>query len=204
VRQDNYVAGIMFNVVILGRPGSGKGTQASRIEAQYGLQHLSTGEMLRTAIRQGTPLGRQIAERIDSGNFVSDELAISLVKQSLLPASQSGHVFDGVPRNVVQAPLLSDLLEEYNSQVDVAIELSVDSEIVRERLLARASREGRVDDTGETISHRLSIYETETAPLIDYYRQQHRLMSVDGTQSPDRVFGIIQTGLNELMAADAG
>lgn len=187
-----------MNVVMLGLPGAGKGTQSKRIELQFGLRHLSTGDLLRSEKQRGTPLGRAIAERIDSGNYVTDELVISLVAQALKVSAAKGYVFDGVPRTISQDRMLSDLLAQFNMQIDLAIELRVSREVARKRLSDRASIEGRTDDTAETIRHRLEVYEAETAPLIDYYRTQGVLRSVDGRKTPDEVLALVGETLGEI------
>ncbi|MEX0820415.1 MAG: adenylate kinase [Pirellulaceae bacterium] len=185
-----------MNVVVLGRPGAGKGTQSKRIEKHFGLRHLSTGELLRAAKQQDTPLGRQIADRIDQGNLVTDELAMSLVEQTIKPQPHCGYVFDGIPRTLNQGRMLSDLLAGLGTQVDLAIELHVGQEMVRDRLLERATKEGRGDDTLQTIRQRLAVYEAQTSPLIAFYREAGLLRSVDGAGSPDEVFELIRRQLD--------
>lgn len=187
-----------MNVVMLGLPGAGKGTQSKRIELQFGLRHLSTGDLLRSEKQRGTPLGRAIAERIDSGNYVTDELVISLVAQALKVSTPKGYVFDGVPRTISQDRMLSDLLAQFNMQIDLAIELRVSREVARKRLSDRASIEGRTDDTAETIRHRLEVYEAETAPLIDHYRTQGILRTVDGRKTPDEVLALVREAVGEI------
>ncbi|MEO8493443.1 MAG: adenylate kinase [Planctomycetota bacterium] len=192
-----------MNVVMLGRPGAGKGTQSKSIASQRGLRHLSTGELLRTAKQQDTPLGRRIAQRIDAGDFVTDELAMSLVEQAMQSPSQLGYVFDGIPRTLGQDSLLSDSLAKLGNKIDLAILLDVGEETVRNRLLNRAAIEGRHDDTVETIGHRLAVYETETSPLVDCYRQQGVLRSIDGSGTPEDVLCLVLAALDEMTPGEA-
>lgn len=192
-----------MNVVVLGRPGAGKGTQSERITSYRGLRHLSTGDLLRSAKHQDTPLGRQIAQRIDAGDFVTDELAMSLVEQAMQPPSRLGYVFDGIPRTVRQSQLLADLLAQLGSRIDLAIHLDVGEDLVRTRLLERAKIEGRRDDTAETIERRLAIYEAETAPLVEGYRQLGVLRSIDGSAAPDDVFELVMGTLDELTTGES-
>jgi adenylate kinase len=187
-----------MNVVMLGLPGAGKGTQSKWIELQLGLRHLSTGDLLRSEKQRDTPLGRLIAERIDRGNYVTDELAISLVAQAVNIPVPKGYVFDGVPRTISQDRMLSDLLAQFNMKIDLAIELQVSREVARTRLSDRASIEGRTDDTAETIGRRLEVYEAETAPLIDHYRTQGILRTVDGRKTPDEVLELLRESLGEI------
>ena len=181
-----------MNVVILGRPGAGKGTQGKRIANLFGLQHLSTGDTLRSARRQGSSLGRQIAELIDGGNFVSDELALKLVEQELLASNSSGMIFDGIPRTVRQCGMLDELLEAHGKRIDLVVELDVSEEIARRRLLKRANLEGRADDNAQAIGHRFEVYDTETLPLVELYGSRGLLSSIDGSVLPDNVFASVK------------
>ncbi len=193
-----------MNVVMLGRPGAGKGTQSKRIASLRGLRHISTGDLLRSAKQQDTPLGRQIAQRIDAGDLVTDELAISLVEQAMKPPSRPGYVFDGIPRTIGQDRMLSDLLAKLGAKIDLVIRLDVGEATVRARLLGRAADEGRDDDTPATIGHRLAVYDAETAPLVDFYRRQGVLRSIDGSGTPDEVFELVLATLDEATAGGAG
>lgn len=191
-----------MNIVILGRPGAGKGTQSKLIEQRFGLSHLSTGDLLRSAKDQDTPLARKISARIDRGNFVSDELIMSLVEAEIRQGQQVGYIFDGIPRNVSQAKLLAHLLGELSCQVDVAIELCVDDKTVRQRLLDRAKLEHRKDDNDETITHRLAVYQVETAPLIQHFQEAGVLSQIDGDGTPERVFAAIEKVVSQLESDD--
>lgn len=176
-------------ITLIGPPGSGKGTQSSRLTKQLGIPHLSTGELLREAKREGSSRSRAIAERIDAGQLVSDELIFELVDERLSsPMYQAGCLLDGVPRTLSQARMLNDLLRARGTKLDHAVALIAPQEDLVQRLLARALTEGRTDDTPETINRRMQIYDWETAPLLDYYRLHKllRLVSAEGT--PDEVF----------------
>ncbi|MBP89795.1 MAG: adenylate kinase [Planctomycetaceae bacterium] len=181
-------------VVLIGRPGVGKGTQSKRLAELLGSQHIATGELLRDAQRQGTPLGKQVGELIDNGNLVPDELVIDLVRERLEDASANqGCIFDGIPRTVHQAGLLENLLVERGDRVGLAMELVVPEQLATDRMLQRAKAEGRADDTPETIKHRMQVYTEQTHPLVNYYQQAGVLQSLDGSGSPDEVFEVIKT-----------
>ncbi len=187
-----------MNIVILGRPGAGKGTQAKLIETRFGLVHLSTGDLLRSAQSQDTDLAREISERIDRGNFVSDELIMSVVEEELSRRSCQGLVFDGIPRTEKQAHLLDELQGKLGLTTDAIIELRVDDETARQRLLDRGQKEQRKDDNAETIAHRLEVYERETVPLIQYYEGCGHLTQIDGTRSPAAVFRAVEESIVKL------
>lgn len=193
-----------MNVVILGRPGAGKGTQLKRVAAWRGLQYLSTGDLFRSEKQRHTSLGRQIAQRIHAGHFVPDELAISLVEPAMSPPSQGGYVFDGIPRTVRQHGMLSDLLKSLGAKIDFVILLDVDEEKVRGRLRKRAEVEGRCDDNLETIGHRLAVDECESIALVDFYRQHRLLRSIDGCGTPEQVFEPVLATLDETTPGGAG
>lgn len=188
-----------MNVVILGRPGAGKGTQAKRIASVSGLRHLSTGDLLRAATTSNSPLGESIAKLIDNGNFVTDEMAIELVEEAIVSSSGSGRLFDGIPRTIAQSQMLDDLLASFGETIDLAIELAVPEKLAKTRLIERAKLEGRRDDNEETIRHRMKVYEAETAPLINHYRQRSLLKSVDGSGTPDEVFELVKLSCGDAI-----
>ncbi len=190
-----------MNIVILGRPGAGKGTQAKLIEDHFGLVHLSTGDLLRSAQSQDTNLAREISQRIDRGNFVSDELIMSVVEQELSRRPSKGYIFDGIPRTENQAQLLDDLLEKLGLSAGVVIELRIDAETARQRLLDRGQKEHRKDDNAETIAHRLEVYKSETEPLIRHYQTSGKLTQIDGAGSPKAVFGLIRELIDQTSAS---
>jgi adenylate kinase len=183
-------------LILIGPPGCGKGTQSQRLVDALGIPHLSTGEMLREAIRQQTPLGRRVDTTLREGQLVSDPLILELVEQRLeRPDCRRGCLFDGFPRTLEQAEQLDRLLGERASAVDAAIELAVaDEELIR-RVTQRARAESRADDHPETLRRRLDVYRTATAPILAYYAQRGVLCTVDGEGTPDDVFQRIRQRL---------
>lgn len=170
----------MTKLIFLGPPGAGKGTQAQILAEELGIPHISTGEILRKAIAQQTPLGIKAKSYVDKGDLVPDELILDLVKDRLSQEdTQKGWLFDGFPRNVSQAKFLDDLLNQLNKACDYVINLDVADEILIKRLLAR----GRKDDNEETITNRLQVYRQQTAPLIDYYQKKNLLKLVNGDRT---------------------
>jgi adenylate kinase len=172
-------------LVIFGRQGSGKGTQCARLVEAFGPVHISTGDMLRAAVAEGTEFGRRAQEVMDAGDLVSDEIINGIVAERLaLPdVVQNGFLLDGFPRTPAQATALNALLEEAETSLDLAINLDVSIEVVTERMVAR----GRADDSPEGIAQRLSLYEQETAPLFSLFADQGILKIVDGDGTEDEV-----------------
>ena len=162
-----------MNVILLGAPGSGKGTQSAFLVEKYGLTHLSTGDLLRAEIAAASKLGLKAKAIMDAGELVSDDIVIGMIAKRL---NDKGALFDGFPRTIAQAEALDKLLAEKGQKIDMAIELQVDDEEIVKRLLAR----GRSDDNEETIRNRLAVFNKQTAPLIKYYRDQGKLKSVHG------------------------
>lgn len=175
-------------LVLLGRQGSGKGTQGTRLAAYFQIAHISTGEMLRNAIKLGTPVGRVVKDIIDQGRLVDDELIGSLVKGRLgeTDARTRGYLLDGFPRTLPQAHALDEIARA--RPINVVIDLEVPRDIVLARLSARLAVENRADDSPAAVERRLALYEEQTAPLISHYRKQGVLATVDGVGSPDEVF----------------
>ena len=163
-----------MNIILLGAPGSGKGTQAAFLIEKHGLTHLSTGDMLRAEIAAGSDLGKQAKAIMENGQLVSDEIVIAMIAARL---SDKGALFDGFPRTIAQAEALDKLLAGRGSQIDAVIELQVGNEEIVQRMLAR----GRSDDNEATIRQRLAVFEAQTKPLTAYYRQQGKLRSIDGS-----------------------
>lgn len=184
-------------VVLIGRPGVGKGTQSKRLASFLDLQHITTGELLRDAAREGTKLGKRLATLIDNGDLVPDDLVMDLVRQRLQQADCSGCIFDGIPRTLDQADLLADLLAESGNQVDLAMELTVDEDEAIRRMLHRADQEGRSDDNPDTINHRMGVYRQLTEPLLKYYAADGVLRTLDGSGNPDDVFELIKACATE-------
>ncbi|MGA0148489.1 MAG: adenylate kinase [Ilumatobacteraceae bacterium] len=177
-----------IRLVLLGRQGSGKGTQGARLAVHYGIAHISTGDMLRSAIKNATPVGKAVKEIIDNGGLVNDELMGSLVQGRLgePDARTHGYLLDGFPRTLPQAIALDDIARA--RPINVVVDLEVPRELVIERLTARRAAEQRADDAPEAVERRLALYEEQTAPLIAHYRKQGVLAVVDGVGSPDDVF----------------
>jgi adenylate kinase len=180
---------VTLRLVILGRQGSGKGTQGARLATHFEIAHISTGEMLRNAIRNATPLGKAVKEVLDAGRLVDDELMGSLVQGRLgeTDARTRGYLLDGFPRTLPQAQMLDDIARV--RPINIVVDLEVPRELVIERLNARREAEHRTDDSPAAVEQRLALYEEQTAPLIAHYRRQGVLAVVDGVGSPDEVFG---------------
>jgi adenylate kinase len=171
-------------VIFLGPPGSGKGTQAEILAELLDIPHISTGEILRSAIANATPLGQKAKSYMDQGELVPNDLILNLVRERLhLSDTQNGWILDGFPRSVPQATFLEQLLGEINHTSPCVIDLEVPDEILITRLLSR----GRQDDTEETIRRRLEVYQEQTAPVTEYYRQKGTLHLVDGNRLPEEV-----------------
>ena len=188
-----------MNILLLGPQGSGKGTQAKRISAEYAIPHIATGDMLRAAIEAGTPLGRQVAPILESGQLVPDELMIDLIRERLEePDTAPGFILDGFPRTTPQADALDAMLRGIGRELTIVFALQVSDEICIERLLKRAREEGRPDDTPEAIRTRLELYHRETEPLIEHYRAQGYLVTIHADGTPNQVFAEIQAGLEQL------
>ena len=183
-------------VILIGPPGCGKGTQSRRLVQLLKVPHLSTGDMLRAARSQKSPLGRKVADCMDQGKLVSDELIMDIVADRLhKPDCGAGCLFDGVPRTIVQADSLGQMLAKSDRAIDKVVELRVDPEELMRRMLNRAKIEGRADDNEETIRHRMEVYAAETKPLIDYYEQRGKLNVIEGTGTPEEVFARISAAL---------
>ena len=182
-----------MRLVFIGPPGAGKGTQCKRLVELLSIPHLSTGEMLRAVKKQDSALSRWVASHIDSGKLAPDHLVMRIVAQKLASDECiNGALFDGFPRTLIQAQLLDDHLAETGLVLDMALELKVKEEELIQRILKRAQVDGRADDNYETIRERLNVFNTQTAPLTEYYASQGKLETVDGMQSPDKVFEDIQ------------
>ena len=185
-------------MVILGRQGSGKGTQSLRLAAQYGCVHLSTGDVLRAAVEAGTELGQQAAGIMNAGGLVGDDIMIPLVAERVAkPDIMAGGVLlDGFPRTADQANGLEAMLAELGQELTIAINLDVPVEEVTTRMVAR----GREDDTEEAIARRLSLYEEQTAPLLDWFAERGLLATIDGLGEEDQVFSRLREAIDGRMA----
>jgi len=182
-----------MRIVLLGAPGSGKGTQGEKLVAHYGIPKISTGDALRAARKAGTPLGKKAQAAMDAGELVADEIVIGIVEERLAePDAVKGFILDGFPRNIAQAEVLEKMLQRLGQPpIDKAVHLTVDDEEIVQRLLARAIKEGRVDDKEDVIRHRIRVYNAETRPLLDFYDRQKKLVSVVGTGTLEDIFARI-------------
>ncbi|ACV23333.1 adenylate kinase [Slackia heliotrinireducens] len=207
-----------MNIVLLGAPGAGKGTQAAKLVAEYGTAHISTGDILRAAVRDQTELGKQAKAFMDAGDLVPDSLIIDLMNERLQqPDCETGFILDGFPRTTAQAVALDALLSEIKRPLDAALLVDVDPEVIVKRLSARRCCKDcgnigtaadascpkcggemyqRDDDNEATVRNRLDVYAKSTAPLVDYYRGKDLLISVDGDRPVDDVYADVKKGLN--------
>jgi adenylate kinase len=190
-------------VLLLGPQGSGKGTQAQRIAAEFEIPHIATGDMIRSMKQEETPLGRELKAVYDRGDLVADDLMIRLIEDRLRRDDASrGFVLDGFPRTMAQAEALDDLLLELGRDLDVVLDFQVpDPETLLGRLLKRAAEESRSDDTPEAIARRLALYYDQTAPLIEYYRSKHgNVVGIHADRTVDEVYREIQQSLDQVGA----
>jgi adenylate kinase len=191
----------MLNLIIFGAPGSGKGTQSELMIAKYGLDYISTGNVLRAAIKEGTELGQIAQSYINQGQLVPDDLIIKLISSFLDEKSDSkGVLFDGFPRTIPQAKALKEMLNERGTDISVLIDLQVDDQELIKRLLERGKTSGRSDDNIDTIKSRLDVYHTQTAPLATYYISEEKYSAIKGVGSIEeisqRINEVIQLAMN--------
>jgi adenylate kinase len=188
-----------LNILLLGPQGAGKGTQGRLISSEYGIPHIATGDILRSAIAAGTPLGRDIQPIYDAGRLVPDEIMIELIRDRLAEDdTREGFVLDGFPRTAVQAEALDAMLAEIERPLTLVFEFQLPEEVAVERLLRRAQEEGRVDDTPEAIRMRLHLYRELTEPLIEHYRARGSLVGVHADRPVEDVFAEIQQALDRV------
>ena len=181
-----------LNIVLLGGPGVGKGTQAAKLREFYTIPHLSTGDVLREARAKGTELGKKAGEYMDAGRLLPDDIILGIVKEKFAtPDMQKGFLLDGFPRTIPQAEGLDAILTGMGKKLDAVVSIEVSDDIIVDRLLKRAEIEGRPDDNRETIRQRLQVYYDQTAPLKSYYQKQGVLKTVDGVGGIDDVFNRI-------------
>ena len=183
----------MIKVVFLGPPGAGKGTQAVRIAKKYNVPHISTGDILRAAVKEGTELGKLAKSYMDRGELVPDDVIIGIIRERLSQPDvrERGFILDGFPRTIAQAEALDELLAKMELPLDKVIYLNVDDEEIVKRLLAR----GRADDTEEVIRNRLKVYREQTAPLVDYYTEKGLLVEIYGVGEIEEITKKIEESL---------
>jgi adenylate kinase len=195
----------MLNIVLFGPPGAGKGTQSQKLIAQYNLVHLSTGDLLRAQIAEGTELGLKAKKLMDEGDLVPDEVVIGMIGNALSKNQQAaGFIFDGFPRTVAQAESLDQLLAQHNTKVACMIALEVGEEELVKRLLERGKTSGRPDDQDETkIRRRVTVYNTETAQVAGYYAGQQKFHALNGIGEIEAIYTQICALIDQHKAADA-
>ena len=192
-----------MNLLVLGPQGSGKGTQAARLSEAHGIPHISTGEMFRAAIEDGTDLGRRVEPILAAGDLVPDDLTVSLIRARLAePDAERGFVLDGFPRNLAQAEGLDKMLAEIGRELDAVLFFDISDEVSVERLRGRAKEEGREDDTPEAIARRLEIYHDQTEPVVERYRATGKLVPLHAERSIEQVANEIAEAL-ELLDEEA-
>ena len=190
----------MLNIILFGAPGCGKGTQAARLAEHYDLYHISTGEVLRGEIAAGTELGETAKNIIDKGHLIPDELMISILASKLDSlAGGNGVIFDGFPRTIAQAEALKAMLNERGQDVVAMIELDVPEEELMTRLLKRGQETGRADDNEETIKRRLVVYNEQTSPLKEWYKNDGKHCYINGLGELDRIFADIVAAIDSKM-----
>lgn len=179
----------MLNIILSGAPGSGKGTQSDLLVKKYGLQHLSTGDVLRAEIATGSALGHQIDALISKGNLVPDDMMYGVIENYIasLPKDCKGTIFDGYPRTVAQAAALTHLLKKYNMDA-LMIDMLVDEQLLIQRLIDRGKVSGRADDNLNTIRHRIAVYHNQTEPIAHYYLHKGNYFAVNGNHTMADVF----------------
>jgi len=193
---------VPLDVLLLGVQGSGKGTQAKRLASEYGLAHIATGDMLRAAMADGTPLGQRVKPIYDAGDLVPDDLMIDLIRERLSQSdTEAGFILDGFPRTMPQAAALDSMLAEIDRPLTVVLELQVPDEVAIERLRKRAVDEGRSDDTPEAITKRIELYHEQTKPLVFHYRQAGNLVGIHGDRPENEVFAEIQETVEQARVA---
>ncbi len=189
----------MLNIVIFGAPGSGKGTQSERIVEKYGINHISTGDVLRAEIKNGTELGKTAKGYIDQGLLIPDELMIDILASVFDSFKDSkGVIFDGFPRTIAQAEALKKMLAERGQDVSVMVDLDVPEEELMVRLIKRGKDSGRADDNEETIKKRLHVYHSQTAPLIDWYKNEKKYQHINGLGTMEGIFAEICEAVDKL------
>ena len=188
-----------MKIIMLGAPGAGKGTQAKQIAAKYSIPHISTGDIFRANIKNGTELGKKAKTYMDQGALVPDELTCDLVMDRIQQDDcKNGFVLDGFPRTIAQAEALKKMLAERGQDVSVMVDLDVPEEELMVRLIKRGKDSGRADDNEETIKKRLHVYHSQTAPLIDWYKNEKKYQHINGLGTMDGIFADICEAVDKL------
>ena len=189
----------MLNIVIFGAPGSGKGTQSEKIVEKYGINHISTGDVLRAEIKNGTELGKTAKSYIDQGQLIPDSLMVDILASVFDSFEDSkGVIFDGFPRTIAQAEALKQMLKDRGQDVSIMLDLDVPEDELMTRLIKRGKESGRADDNEETIKKRLVVYHSQTAPLIDWYKEDGKYQHINGLGELDRIFGDICAAIDAV------
>jgi adenylate kinase len=190
----------MKNIVIFGAPGSGKGTQSDLLIEHYGLEHISTGDVLRNEIKKGTELGNTAKSFIDNGQLIPDDLMVNILASvyDSFGRAHKGVIFDGFPRTIPQAEALKKMLDERGDKIAAMIELDVPEDELMKRLIKRGQESGRADDNEETIKKRLVVYHQQTQPLIEWYQKEGLHHHIDGLGTLERIFADIQKIIDNL------
>lgn len=193
-----------MRIVLLGAPGSGKGTQAKRLKVELGIAHISTGDLLRAAVKAGTPLGLKARAVMEAGQLVSDDIVLGLLEERLAHAdTQSGFILDGYPRNLQQADALERLLARLQQPLDAVLKLNVPDADIIGRCRIRFEQEHRADDNPETVRKRLAVYAEQTAPVADFYARGGLLTEIDGVGAIDAIGGRLLAALQARKSAGA-
>jgi adenylate kinase len=187
------------NLLLLGPQGSGKGTQAARISAEYGIPHVSTGDMFRAALAADSELGRRIKPMYEAGELIPDDLTVELIEERLSEDdARDGFALDGFPRNLAQAEALDRMLDAIGRELDAVLFFDAPDDVVRQRVLGRARDEGRTDDTAEALERRLAIYREQTVPVVERYRATGKLVPLHAQRPVNEVFAEIQHALDQV------
>lgn len=190
----------MLNIIIFGAPGSGKGTQSAFIKEHFNLEHISTGDMLRSEIKKGSETGKMAQGLISEGRLVPDELIIRMLDEHLDSiGAKEGVIFDGFPRTVVQAEALEQMLSKRGQSVSALVDLEVDEQELVERIIERGKVSGRADDNEEAVQERLKVYHTQTEPVLEYFHKRDKLVTVEGSGAIDEITKRIVSAIDEFV-----
>jgi adenylate kinase len=190
-----------MNLLLIGPPGSGKGTQGELLSSRFGVAHIAAGDLLRSEVEAATPVGKEVADYLDRGELVPDEVIVKLIMPIIIDAADAGgYVLDGFPRSVGQAQVVRSMAAEAGANPDAVIYLDAARDELVRRILARAEIEGRSDDTEDVVSNRLQVFEEATHPLVDYYRSRGLLYVVDANQSEQNVADAILSAIGSLIS----